>query len=641
MVDAHGSAAQRIDVLEKRLASLHDLGVDTVGLRSQLAFARTHLAEGRVDEVLSMCDDIEITARRLAEGSGGQQRVRTGRFTRDQLAEAIKDILGGGLFGKLMAEHRGGPDLRLETRLRDMDDHIRLQMASEADALRAEQQVLREEIEQMRRMIGSAPATLNAPVASVNSPNDEATVVAAATSSENPNNEPVWASRLHRILVKAIRRADAQATQIAAIVQQFAAHLGSSSGSVMPAVDALRSGMSEDLKQLVERMPNPNVVDHEPSWVSPLVQSLQAVADRLQVQPSRYNDATARTASASRADADAHDHQPTDVIHVHASSAAVEPSGTHLAVLPSINNEPENNTPVLNNISASTSDWTMPLITSLQAIVERLQSPAVPVPVADEPAWTGPLVASLQAVAERVQTPTTVGEVATNEPAWVAALIGNLQAMAERLPASLPDQLVQPTDLATALGAVVERGLEGLGELIRQGQQSNSQSIRPADDTSPALSPISIPKQEDGTTRVFGQSSTRTNKVSIPITPALSDSIRSLVLHEIEARLGQTSMVAAKDLKPEQVRAMVEAEFDRRAGGAIERNDINDLQANFIRLLPNLLEDESVRQQLFAVLALEAISKPGALAELTGLRSFLKRELNQAATEIADRLQTA
>ena len=632
MVDAHVSAAQRIDVLEKRLASLHDLGVDTVGLRSQLAFARTHLAEGRVDEVLSMCDDIEITARRLAEGSGGEQRVRTGRFTRDQLAEAIRDILGGGLFGKLMAEHRGGPDLRLETRLRDMDDHIRLQMASEADALRAEQQVLREEIEQMRRMIGSSPATANAMVP-VNSQNDEATVAAA----ENSNNEPVWASRLHRILVKAIRRADAQATQIAAIVQQFSAHIGSSSASMAPAVDALRSGMSEDLKQLVERMPI--IADHEPSWVSPLVQSLQAVADRLQVPPSRYNDATARTASANRAVADAHDHQPTDVIHAHASSAAVEPSGTHLAVLPPINNEVENSAPVLNNLSAATSDWTMPLITSLQAIVERLQAPLVPAAVA-EPAWTGPLVASLQAVAERVQTPSTVSEVATNEPVWVAALIGNLQAMAERLPVGLSGQSLPPTDLATALGAVVERGLEGLGELIRQGQQSSSQAIRPADDTSPALSPITIPKQEDGTTRVFGQSSTRTNKIPVSITPALSDSIRSLVLHEIEARLGQTSMVTAKDLKPEQVRAMVDAEFDRRAGGAIERNDINDLRANFMRLLPNLLEDESVRQQLFAVLALEAISKPGALAELTGLRSFLKRELNQAATEIADRLQT-
>ena len=363
------------------------------------------------------------------------------------------------------------------------------------------------------------------------------------------------------------------------------------------------------------------------------------MADRLQVPPSRYNDATARTASANRAVADAHDHQPTDVIHAHASSAAVEPSGTHLAVLPPINNEVENSAPVLNNLSAATSDWTMPLITSLQAIVERLQAPLVPAAVA-EPAWTGPLVASLQAVAERVQTPSTVSEVATNEPVWVAALIGNLQAMAERLPVGLSGQSLPPTDLATALGAVVERGLEGLGELIRQGQQSSSQAIRPADDTSPALSPITIPKQEDGTTRVFGQSSTRTNKIPVSITPALSDSIRSLVLHEIEARLGQTSMVTAKDLKPEQVRAMVDAEFDRRAGGAIERNDINDLRANFMRLLPNLLEDESVRQQLFAVLALEAISKPGALAELTGLRSFLKRELNQAATEIADRLQT-
>jgi hypothetical protein len=34
------------------------------------------------------------------------------------------------------------------------------------------------------------------------------------------------------------------------------------------------------------------------------------------------------------------------------------------------------------------------------------------------------------------------------------------------------------------------------------------------------------------------------------------------------------------------------------------------------------------------------VAKSGALAELTGLRSFLKHELTRAAEEIAERLQT-
>jgi hypothetical protein len=652
MGDAHGSAAQRIDVLEKRLASLHDLGIDTAGLRSQLTFARTHLGEGRVDEVVSICDDIEVAARRLAEGSGGEQRVRTGRFTRDQLAEAIRDTLAGGLFSKLLAEHRGGPDLRLEARLRSMDESIRSQMASEADALRAEQQVVREEIEQLRRSLDSAPASTSAPVSAVKQ--DDAAASAnvfpdtnANTSADtSKNQEPLWASRLHRLLVKAIRRADTQATQIAGIVQQFAAHVGTNAESITPKIEALRRGISEglqqELKQFTEHLPT--ISDHQPSWIAPLVQSLQAVADRLQAHPSRHNEATSRTASAICEQRDAHDHQPTDVIHaaITAESAgAVEPTTARQANVPPSGEKPETKKTIINKESAPAPDWAGPLAQSLQAIVERLQQPTVS-DSSSEPAWTAPLIATLQAVAERVQMPPTPTHVVEAEPAWVAALVGNLQAMAERLPVAAVDQQTHPSDLASALSAVVDRGLEGLGELIRQGQQSGSQTISSSAKTSAALSPINIPAQEEATTREFNQSSTRADNPTVQVTPALSDSLRALVIDEIEARIGHghTSVVNAKELKPEQVRALIDAEFERRAGGAIERNDINDLRANFIHLLPNLLEEEAVRQQLFAVLALESTAKPGALAELTGLRSFLKRELAKAAEEIAGRLQT-
>jgi hypothetical protein len=424
--------------LEKRLASLDDLGTDTVGLRNQLAFARAHLAYGRIAEVLSICDEIEATTHRLAKDFGGEQLAHTGQFTSDQLAQAMKDILSGGLLEKLLAEHRDGSDAPLQTRLRDWDEKVLLHMASEVETLRAEQQVLRQEIEQMRQAMDRAPVN---------------------TSTDHPLDE-----------------------------------------------------------------------------------------------------ANADTGS----------------------------------------------TTVYNQPIAAATDWATPLITSLQAIVERLQSPTA----------------------------------STEAPAWVTAVVGNLQIVADKLSVNEHAQEINNSDIATALSAVVDRGLAGLGELIRQGQQSGSQGKQPVDDTSIALSPMTLPTQEEDTTRVFGQSSTRTNKQQVRITPALSDSLRSLVIHEVEARLGQTSIVTAKDLKPEEVRAIIAAEFDRRAGGAIERNDINDLRANVVRLLPSLLEDEAVRQQLFAVLALEAISKPGALAELTGLRSFLKRELNSAAEELAGRLQT-
>lgn len=60
----------------------------------------------------------------------------------------------------------------------------------------------------------------------------------------------------------------------------------------------------------------------------------------------------------------------------------------------------------------------------------------------------------------------------------------------------------------------------------------------------------------------------------------------------------------------------------------------SDLARAVARVLPQALQDESVRTELFAVLALEAAGKPGVLGELTGLRRFLKRELQATASQI-------
>lgn len=65
----------------------------------------------------------------------------------------------------------------------------------------------------------------------------------------------------------------------------------------------------------------------------------------------------------------------------------------------------------------------------------------------------------------------------------------------------------------------------------------------------------------------------------------------------------------------------------------------SDLARAVARVLPQALQDESVRTELFAVLALEAAGKPGVLGELTGLRRFLKRELQATASQFG--MQTA
>ena len=49
--------------------------------------------------------------------------------------------------------------------------------------------------------------------------------------------------------------------------------------------------------------------------------------------------------------------------------------------------------------------------------------------------------------------------------------------------------------------------------------------------------------------------------------------------------------------------------------------------------LLELLDSETVQQKLFAVLALEVAVNPSALAELTGVRAFLKSELERVAKQ--------
>lgn len=558
-------AANHIDQLEKRLASLHDLGVDTAGLRSQLAFARTQVSEGRVAEALHICEEVADTARRLADGSAAPpERVRTGRFTRDQLSAAVHDLLAQGMFAKLMAEHRSGPDVRLEARLNALDENLRSYVGHEADALRGEQQVLREELEQMRRSIGTAVAT---PFADASAPNEAA----------NAGKEPLWAARLHSILVKAIRRADAQAAQIAGIVQQVVSQLGAAAGStgLTARVEALRSGISDELRTVAERIPAaiPVVEAAEPTWSQQLGTTLQLVAERLQSAPA---------------------------------AAPLAPVAA----------------PAENPPGSSEPAWSQALRDALDAVVTRLGAQPVTLVAeptqAAEPAWSVALREALAGAETRHQE--------------------LLAAVAARGPQSVGDPA-----LGEQLSHAFERGLHDLGKLLLI-QRENLATAQPMDDSRSALSPVTAAAAEHSTTRAVAHTTTRTDRV-VPEGLVDHEAIRQMVVREVEAHLGaqHTSVIPGRRDGTEKIRSLVAAELEVRHGG-VERtggHDAGDLRASLLRLLPDLLGDESVRRSLFAVLALEAVSKPGVMAELTGLRAFLKRELSHAAEDLATRLQPA
>jgi len=59
------TAQERIDQAEGRLAALQEQGIDTAGLNSQLAFARAALASGQTLDVMAMCEEVLIAAKRL------------------------------------------------------------------------------------------------------------------------------------------------------------------------------------------------------------------------------------------------------------------------------------------------------------------------------------------------------------------------------------------------------------------------------------------------------------------------------------------------------------------------------------------------------------------------------------------------
>jgi hypothetical protein len=522
---------------------------------------------------------------------GVHRHPRTGRFTRDQLAEAVKDLLSQGLLAKLMAEQRSGPDVRLEARLGALDEHLRNYIGHEADALRTEQQVLREELEQMRRTLGTVAAT----------PNSEPHAVSDSSEHAPSSKEPLWAARLHSILVKSIRRADAQAAQIASIVQHFTAAGANTSGAsgLTARVEALRSGIADDLRTLVERAPTaaaePATAESEPAWAQALGTTLQAVAERLANQP--------------------------------AFSPAVAPAP-----------------------SADEPAWAQSLGTALQAVAERLQQ-APAATESGEPSWAQGLRDALEAVAKRLsdQPLTLVAEPSVPvEPAWSSTLreaLAGAEARHQELLATVAARAPQDANdgrLGEQLAGAFERGLHDLGALL--AQHHADMGPRPMDESRGALSPVTMPEQK--TTSAIANTTTRTNRTATaePISPEL---LRKLVEREVETHLGarNTAAISSKSAGIDDMRALIAAELDVRQGGAVERtggrSDMADLRSGVLRLLPELLNDEAVRHSLFAVLALEAVSKPGALGELTGLRAFLRRELSRAAEELATKLQPA
>lgn len=91
--------------VDRRLAALQDLGVNTATLQSQLQFARDLTAEGRSNDATQLCEDVLALAERMAKGHGDPEPPRPGRgLPPEQVAREVRKVLENGMLAKTVSE---------------------------------------------------------------------------------------------------------------------------------------------------------------------------------------------------------------------------------------------------------------------------------------------------------------------------------------------------------------------------------------------------------------------------------------------------------------------------------------------------------------------------------------------------------
>ena len=84
-------------------------------------------------------------------------------------------------------------------------------------------------------------------------------------------------------------------------------------------------------------------------------------------------------------------------------------------------------------------------------------------------------------------------------------------------------------------------------------------------------------------------------------------------------------------MKSESSAVPVAAEIAEQAEPSrVDTMNKEEIKVLLREMLPSLLEDEEIKQALFASLAIEMVTKPSVLGSLSGLRAFIQQELDAA-----------
>jgi len=563
----------RIRQLERRLAALHDLGLDVAVLQSQLSFVNDLAGDGRHQDALTLAEDLLGLAEGLAQGKRDREeltravRASSQRFyERQHTVDEVKDVLESGLLQRMLSKHlRGHADLD-ESDQREMVAafqsgmrHALVDMSPQGEGItsRIDAAVSRQ-VQHLREEIGADGGAAAADPEPIDIEDLARRVAADISGRDNPVHE--------------------------GLLTRLRASLGEHVGEIEERLGSRMEGMQQRLDQLAQvleagatiqrksttirrreraptRRPTTNVVEigEDPSGDEPdMLDAFEAATSGPQQSIELDIDPPTGATASSTASTASHEDEPP-------AAAQTVLTARH---------------------GAAGGDFP-------PADEGRVESG--PQPTAADPS-TSALEAS-PASADDDEPRDGTADVAPGSDATGSGLAEREPGSTAQPETAVPDDAVAPspsTDLQRRSHRVVE---ETARERDEQKQMAASEpNSRPASDESD-------PGDEVEDSFIAEVASMLEDSGYQPAPPPTAT----------EADSSDTQRMAAT-----------------AAGAAMGRDQ---LLVQLRALLPELLKEEEIKQQLFALIATEAVVNPGVLGDLTGLRRFLAKEIDRAVQQ--------
>ncbi len=662
------AARERIENVERRIAAMQDAGVDTAALRAQLAFAHHALRDGRLSDTEAICDEVMDAARRLAErgsrssqphpairtpahgtpapsaanresGTEALQRVKVGRA---QLADEVRAAIDAEVKSQMpQTAGQAGPDLAgMLSKLSALEAQLAGISAQKTgqDALADRLQALDERLAGMEaRPIPAAadPAPLLAlanrletiasrlqsiedhhdPIA-ISPVIDQTTVsamVAQAVSEALPQQPPAASTldeaAISALVTRAVLKSMPQPAPAAPVLDEAAI-----SALVSRAVtEAVPRQASELLREAIAKLPTRD--------------DLHQIAETLRADLDwRLEKAAAEHGWCSLSDVQSTVRKGLAEQDPSAIAGGSQLGRLEIALAEFVQQSKDQQDRLISALADRVAQKTKSMTKRILAHSEPLSSPppkheteelspslsaagdgssrmaAITGAIERQPPGKSPTDLNLDPVPPEALEATRRNHGSTTlftQRVKPAITVEPPAAEAAPTAETVPSVPAKPEDLHDLVTAEVERALRGATASTMTDSAPVPDSFSGLRDIAPLSATLSSQTTIAQPT-AFGSAAATTTQMS---------DLGMLVAAEVGRQLANTIPVQLPPCDSDLARAVA-------------------------RVLPQALQDESVRTELFAVLALEAAGKPGALGELTGLRRYLKRELQATASQL-------